>query len=88
MVQKSTGPAAVVLTGSWTFTSLSGTQGRVPVEEALAKKPRGTWLSSQVADYDVKKMSKGSFYITCPDTDVEEALDQAGMAWGAGDVFE
>lgn len=139
MVQKSTGPSAVVLTGSkqgitnppgnpaynatkaavktvaeqlaydlrtssspgyaphvsahllvpgWTFTGLSGNQGPVPDEEALAKKPRGAWLPSQVAEYGVRKIQEGKFYIICPDTDVDEALDQARMSWGAADVVE
>jgi NAD(P)-dependent dehydrogenase (short-subunit alcohol dehydrogenase family) len=77
-----------LLVPGWTFTGLSGNQGPVPDEEALAKKPRGAWLASQVRDYGVQKMAEGKFYIICPDTDVDEALDQARMTWGAGDVVE
>ncbi|KAK4938769.1 hypothetical protein LTR10_020872 [Elasticomyces elasticus] len=139
MVQKSSGPAAVVMTGSkqgitnppgnpaynatksavktvaeqlaydlrtssspahaphvsvhllvpgWTFTGLSGNQGPVPDEEALEKKPRGAWLPSQVVEYGVKKINDKKFYIICPDTDVDEALDQARMTWAVGDVVE
>ncbi|KIW37649.1 uncharacterized protein PV06_10289 [Exophiala oligosperma] len=77
-----------LLVPGWTFTGLSGNQGPVPDEEALSKKPRGAWLASQVCEYGVKKMAEGKFYIICPDTDVDEALDQARMTWGAGDVVE
>jgi len=80
--------SAHLLVPGWTFTGLSGNQGPVPDEEARAKKPRGAWLPSQVAEYGVKKMDEGSFYIICPDTDVDEALDQARMAWAVGDVIE
>ncbi|KAJ9503166.1 hypothetical protein LTR99_006967 [Exophiala xenobiotica] len=77
-----------LLVPGWTFTGLSGNQGPVPDEETLSKKPRGAWLASQVCEYGVKKMVDGQFYIICPDTDVDEALDQARMTWGAGDVTE
>ncbi|EXJ86737.1 hypothetical protein A1O3_03691 [Capronia epimyces CBS 606.96] len=77
-----------LLVPGWTFTGLSGNQGPVPDDEARAKKPRGAWLPSQVAEYGVAKIRKGKFYIICPDTDVDEALDQARMAWAAGDVIE
>jgi len=77
-----------LLVPGWTFTGLSGNQGPVPDDVALGKKPRGAWLPSQVAEYGSKKMHEGKFYIICPDTDVDESLDQARMLWGAGDVVE
>jgi len=45
-------------------------------------------LGSQVAEYGVKKMCEGQFYIVCPDDDVDEALDKARMAYAADDVME
>ncbi|EHY53880.1 hypothetical protein HRR83_004522 [Exophiala dermatitidis] len=77
-----------LLVPGWTFTGLSGNQGPVPDEQALNKKPRGAWLPSQVVEYGVKKINAGKFYIICPDTDVDEALDQARMAWAVGDIIE
>lgn len=77
-----------LLVPGWTFTGLSGNQGPVPDEEALTKKPRGAWLPSQVVEYAVEKIHDGKFYIICPDTDVDEALDQARMTWAVGDVVE
>lgn len=77
-----------LLVPGWTFTGLSGNMGPVPDEEALQKKPRGAWLASQVAEYGVRKMAEGKFYIICPDTDVDEALDAARMTWAVGDITE
>ncbi|KIX03475.1 uncharacterized protein Z518_07028 [Rhinocladiella mackenziei CBS 650.93] len=77
-----------LLVPGWTFTGLSGNVGPVPDEEALAKKPRGAWLPSQVATYGVQKINEGKFYIICPDTDVDEALDNARMTWAMGDITE
>ncbi|KAJ9610676.1 hypothetical protein H2200_005453 [Cladophialophora chaetospira] len=80
--------SAHLLVPGWTFTGLSGNVGPVPDEVALEKKPRGAWLPSQVAEYGVKKIEKGKFYIICPDTDVDEALDNARMSWAVGDITE
>ncbi|KAH0839220.1 hypothetical protein AYO21_05636 [Fonsecaea monophora] len=80
--------SAHLLVPGWTFTGLSGNVGPVPDEEALKTKPRGAWLPSQVAEYGVKKIEQGRFYIICPDTDVDEALDNARMTWAVGDITE
>lgn len=83
-------PAASVhlLIPGWTYTGLSGNPGPTPSEEAIQKKPKGAWLPEQCAQYGVDKIKQGKFYIVCPDNDVDEALDQARMAWAAGDVIE
>ncbi|EXJ57462.1 hypothetical protein A1O7_07810 [Cladophialophora yegresii CBS 114405] len=80
--------SAHLLVPGWTFTGLSGNLGPVADEEALKTKPRGAWLPSQVAEYGVAKIERGEFYIICPDTDVDEALDNARMSWAAGDITE
>ena len=80
--------SAHLLVPGWTFTGLSGNVGPVEDEVALRNKPRGAWLPSQVAEYGVQKIEKGQFYIICPDTDVDEALDNARMTWAVGDVTE
>ncbi|KAG9960504.1 short chain dehydrogenase/reductase, partial [Aureobasidium melanogenum] len=77
-----------LLIPGWTYTGLSGNKGPVPDEEAKAKKPEGAWLGSQVAEYGVRKMMEGQFYIVCPDDDVSEELDKARMAYAMGDVCE
>lgn len=71
-----------------TYTSLVGNSGPVPDNEALATKPQGAWLASQVAEYMYQKIDDGQFYIVCPDEDVSEALDKARMTWATGDITE
>jgi NAD(P)-dependent dehydrogenase (short-subunit alcohol dehydrogenase family) len=77
-----------LLIPGWTFTGLSGNTGPTSSQDASAKKPKGAWLPEQCAQYGVDKIKAGKFYIVCPDNDVDEALDQARMTWGAGDVVE
>lgn len=77
-----------LLVPGWTFTGLSGNAGPVGDEVAREKKPKGAWLGSQVAEYGVKKIEEGKFYVIVPDDDVDEALDQARVTWAAGDVSE
>jgi short-subunit dehydrogenase len=79
-----------LLVPGWTFTGLSGNIGpsAADSEEVLAKKPKGAWLPSQCAEYGVKGIKAGKFYLICPDNDVDEALDQARMTWQMGDVVE
>jgi NAD(P)-dependent dehydrogenase (short-subunit alcohol dehydrogenase family) len=87
---KSSNPNVSVhlLVPGWTFTGLTGSDEPHSHEKAIAKKPSGAWLPSQVAEYGFQKMADGKFYIICPDEDVTEELDQARMTWGASDWIE
>lgn len=80
--------SAHLLVPGWTFTGLSGNAGPVTDEVAREKKPKGAWLGSQVAEYGVKKIEEGQFYVIVPDEDVDEALDQARVTWAAADITE
>lgn len=80
--------SAHLLVPGWAFTGLSGNVGPVEDEVALKNKPHGAWLPSQVAEYGVKKINEGKFYIICPDTDVDESLDNARMTWATQDITE
>jgi NADP-dependent 3-hydroxy acid dehydrogenase YdfG len=80
--------SAHLLVPGWTFTGLSGNVGPVPDDIAIEKKPGGAWLPSQVMEYGVKKIIEGKFYIICPDTDVDESLDNARMTYAAADVTD
>jgi hypothetical protein len=59
-----------------------------PTSEAEVKKPEGAWYPSQVAEYLVKGIDKGSFYILCPDGETDVPLDQARMRWATDDIIE
>ncbi|EFW13503.1 hypothetical protein D8B26_004155 [Coccidioides posadasii str. Silveira] len=77
-----------LLIPGWTFTGLTGSEGPIHDDQALALKPKGAWIPSQVARYMYEKMNQGKFYIVCPDEDVSEALDKARMEWAIGDIIE
>jgi NAD(P)-dependent dehydrogenase (short-subunit alcohol dehydrogenase family) len=71
---------AHLLIPGFTFTGL--TRARI------ATKPPGAWTAEQVADFMVERLGAGDFYILCPDNDTPRALDEARMAWTAGDIIE
>ncbi|KAE8150813.1 hypothetical protein BDV25DRAFT_129295 [Aspergillus avenaceus] len=75
-----------LLVPGWTWTGMSGNKG--PTREEEMKKREGAWFPSQVAEELVRGVEKGSFYIICPDDDVDRALDQARMQWASDDVVE
>ena len=72
--------SAHLLIPGFTFTGITRTR--------LATKPPGAWTAEQVADYMVERLAAGDFYILCPDNDTPRALDEARMAWTAGDIIE
>jgi NAD(P)-dependent dehydrogenase (short-subunit alcohol dehydrogenase family) len=48
----------------------------------------GAWLPEQVVDALLAGMSRGDFYIVCPDAEVTEDMDRRRILWAAGDVTE
>lgn len=71
---------AHLLIPGFTFTGLTRAH--------VATKPAGAWTAEQVADFMVKRMGAGDFYILCPDNQTTRELDNARMAWTAGDIVE
>lgn len=54
----------------------------------MPQKPAAAWTSEQTVDYFIARMSKGDFYILCPDNDVDETRDCRRVEWAARDVSE
>jgi len=52
------------------------------------EKPAGAWTAEETADFMLKALSAGDFYILCPDNDVTRAMDEKRIAWAAGDLIE
>ncbi|MDF1608208.1 SDR family NAD(P)-dependent oxidoreductase [Hoeflea sp. YIM 152468] len=52
------------------------------------EKPDAAWTPEQTADFMMKSLAKGDFYILCPDNDVDRATDEKRVAWAAGDIIE
>ncbi|KAL6232590.1 hypothetical protein BDW75DRAFT_242807 [Aspergillus navahoensis] len=75
-----------LLVPGWTWTGLMGNTG--PTDEKGIKKMKGSWAPSQVAAELERGLQRGSFYIMCPDDDVDQALDQARIQWGCEDILE
>ena len=73
--------SAHLLIPGWVHTPLTGAKEGV-------EKPHGAWLPSELADFFVAELEKGTFYILCPDNDVSRALDEKRIAWAAGDIIE
>jgi NAD(P)-dependent dehydrogenase (short-subunit alcohol dehydrogenase family) len=54
----------------------------------IPQKPASAWTSEQTVDYFIARMTKGDFYILCPDNDVDEIRDRRRVEWAARDVSE
>jgi NAD(P)-dependent dehydrogenase (short-subunit alcohol dehydrogenase family) len=52
------------------------------------EKPAGAWLPEQVIDMLIEGMSRGDFYIICPDNDVTREIDNRRITWAAQDMNE
>jgi NAD(P)-dependent dehydrogenase (short-subunit alcohol dehydrogenase family) len=55
---------------------------------SLKDKPEGAWTADQVVDMLVTDMSKGDFYIICPDNEVTRETDNKRMLWAAQDIIQ
>ena len=53
-----------------------------------AEKPEGAWTAAQVVDFMLAALSRGDFYILCPDNEVTREMDERRMAWAMGDIIE
>jgi len=48
----------------------------------------GAWHASQVVESLLEALSRGDFYIICPDNEVSPAMDRKRILWAAGDITE
>jgi NAD(P)-dependent dehydrogenase (short-subunit alcohol dehydrogenase family) len=72
--------SAHLLIPGFVFTELTA-KGRV-------EKPSGAWTPEQTADFMMRRLEAGDFYILCPDNDVPRSLDERRILWAAGDIVE
>ncbi len=72
--------SAHLLIPGWVFTGLTAAAG--------APKPAGAWTAEQTIDFMLQSLTRGDFYILCPDNDVTRELDEKRIAWAAGDIIE
>jgi NAD(P)-dependent dehydrogenase (short-subunit alcohol dehydrogenase family) len=69
---------AHLLIPGFTFTGLTKT----------AEKPAGAWAPEQVVDFLLEGLTRGDFYILCPDNDVDRATDERRMQWSIDDIIK
>lgn len=71
--------AHLLIPGS-TFTGMTA-RGRT-------EKPAGAWMPDQVIAMLIEGMSRGDFYILCPDNEVTREIDNKRVLWAAQDIIE
>tara|TARA_R110002020_G_scaffold24826_4_gene81141 strand:- start:897 stop:1751 length:855 start_codon:yes stop_codon:yes gene_type:complete len=52
------------------------------------EKPDAAWTAEQTVEFMMESLTRGDFYILCPDNDVDRATDEKRIAWAAGDIIE
>ncbi|QIN83747.1 SDR family NAD(P)-dependent oxidoreductase [Rubrobacter tropicus] len=72
--------SAHLLVPGFTFTSLTA-RGRT-------EKPEDAWTPDQVAEFMLEGMSRGDFYILCPDNSVSREMDERRIRWAAEDLIK
>jgi NAD(P)-dependent dehydrogenase (short-subunit alcohol dehydrogenase family) len=70
--------SAHLLIPGFTYTGMTG----------RAEKPDAAWTSDQVIDFMFDRLSRGDFYILCPDNDVDRPTDERRMQWMADDIIK
>jgi NAD(P)-dependent dehydrogenase (short-subunit alcohol dehydrogenase family) len=70
--------SAHLLIPGFTFTGMTGG----------GEKPAAAWTSEQVVDFLLDRLSRGDFYILCPDNAVPRALDERRMQWSIDDIIK
>jgi NAD(P)-dependent dehydrogenase (short-subunit alcohol dehydrogenase family) len=71
---------AHLLIPGFTFTGMT--------RRSATEKPPGAWTPDQVVAFALERMAAGDFYILCPDNEVTREIDNARIAWAAGDIIE
>ena len=52
------------------------------------EKPAGAWTPEQTVDFLFDSVTRGDFYILCPDNEVDRRTDEKRILWAAGDIVE
>ena len=72
------GVSAHLLIPGFTHTGMTG----------AAEKPQAAWTADQVVEFMLQALSRGDFYILCPDNAVPRATDERRMRWMMDDIIE
>jgi NAD(P)-dependent dehydrogenase (short-subunit alcohol dehydrogenase family) len=69
---------AHLLIPGFTYTGLTGT----------AEKPAAAWSPEQVVDFMLDSLTRGDFYILCPDNAVDRVTDERRLQWSIDDIIK
>ncbi|MGY5779876.1 SDR family NAD(P)-dependent oxidoreductase [Rhizobium sp. LEGMi135b] len=72
--------SAHLLIPGFVFTGLTKSERK--------EKPAGAWTPEQTVEFMMESLTRGDFYILCPDNDVARPVDERRMLWAAGDIVE
>ena len=64
----------------WVHTAMTAKPG--------TKKPAGAWSPTEAVAFMMGRLSRGDFYILCPDNETPRALDARRMEWAVGDIVQ
>ena len=71
---------AHLLVPGFTYTGL--------IKAHIPEKPPAAWTSEQVVDFMIESISRGDFYVLCPDNDTPRALDEKRIQWNTDDLLK
>jgi NAD(P)-dependent dehydrogenase (short-subunit alcohol dehydrogenase family) len=52
------------------------------------EKPAEAWTAEQVVDFMLEGLSRGDFYLLCPDNAVDRGTDERRMQWAVDDIIK
>jgi NAD(P)-dependent dehydrogenase (short-subunit alcohol dehydrogenase family) len=70
--------SAHLLIPGFTYTGMTG----------ATEKPASAWSPEQVVDFMLRSLSRGDFYILCPDGAVDRATDERRIQWSIDDIIK
>lgn len=78
--EEGTGLGVHLLIPGFVFTDLT--------RRSRTEKPPGAWTPDQTAEFMLKRLEEGDFYILCPDGEVTRDMDEKRMTWAMRDIVE
>ena len=72
--------SAHLLVPGFTYTGM--------IARFIPEKPAGAWTSEQVVEFLLESLSRGDFYVLCPDNDTPRELDEKRIQWNTDDLLK
>ncbi|MEM7078380.1 MAG: SDR family NAD(P)-dependent oxidoreductase [Pseudomonadota bacterium] len=72
--------SAHLLVPGFTYTGM--------ISRFVPEQPPGAWSPAQVVEFMLTSLTRGDFYILCPDNDTPRALDERRIQWNTDDLLQ